>query len=132
MNKAFVDTMIAHMKQGGIVAKPSPWMVEGMGEKAMNVRYVGLKITADWAEVFSLSNNLLLKFVIDRQTAYLEFYLANKPPFFRIFTKRFTENDKWEILLGDVRKRLKKDKTDYLDHKMQVGNLYSEIKPHLR
>lgn len=132
MNKAFVDTMISNMKQGGIVAKPSFWMVEALGERSVNVRYVGLKLTEDWAEVFSIKNNVLLKFVIDRTTARLEIYLANTPPFFRILTKNFSENDKWETLLGEVRRQLKKDKADYLDHKTKVGNLYALMKPHLR
>jgi len=132
MNKAFVDSVISNIRKANLVTKVSPWMVEGMGEKAMNVRYVGLKVNNEWNEVFSKANNVLLKFVIDRTTARLELYIANTPPFFLVLSKNFTENDKWESLLGDMRSRLKKDKADYLNHTSKVGNLYVIMKPHLR
>lgn len=132
MNKAFVDSVISNIKKADIVTKVSPWMVEGMGDKGMNVRYVGLKVDREWNKVFSIQNNILLKFVIDRTTARVELYIANKPPFFRILSKHFIEGDKWETILGDMRSRLKKDKTDYLAHTSKVGNLYVEMRPHLR
>lgn len=134
MNKAFVDILISNMKRGDLVTKASAWMVEGTGEKetGMNVRYVGIKVDNDWNEVFSKANNLLLKFIIDRSTARIEFYLANKPPFFRIISRNFKDGDKWETILGEVRSRLKKDKAEYIDHKAQVGNLYVAMKPHLK
>lgn len=132
MSKSFVDHLIHNMKLADMVMKASPWMVEGRGDASMNVRFVGLKLKDDWLDLFPPGNNLMIKFVVDRNTAMMEFYLANKPPFFRIFTKRFNDNDKWELLLGDFKRRLKKDKTDALNHTESVGNLYSLMKPHLK
>jgi hypothetical protein len=132
MSKKFVDQMIHHMKLAGIVAKAAPWMIEGIREQQMNVRYVGLHLRDDWLEVFPPGNNLLLKFIVDRNTARIEFYLANKPPFFRIITKHFTEHDKWEPILGGLKLQLKKDKAEIVNHIESVGNLYAALKPHLK
>lgn len=132
MSKNFVDQMIHHMKLADMVAKAAPWMVEGIHEQQMNVRYVGLKLKDDWLEIFPAGNNLMMKFIIDRNSARIEFYLANKPPFYRFSTKHFTEHDKWETLLGGLKQKLKKDKADVINHKEEVGNLYAELKPHLK
>ena len=127
MSKGFVDQLLHNMKLAGIGAKASPWGVEGMRDVQMNVRYVGIKLNDEWVDVLPEGNNLLLKFVIDRNTAFLEFYLANKPPFFKISSTRFTDNDKWELLLGEFRRRLKRDKSDFISHTDKVGNLYAMI-----
>lgn len=132
MSKSFVDHLIHNMKLADMVTKASPWMVEGRGDASMNVRFVGIKLKDDWLEILPLGNNLMIKFVIDRNTAMMEFYLANKPPFFRIFTKRFTDADKWETLLGDMKRKLKRDKGEYQNHTDSVGNLYASLKPHLK
>jgi hypothetical protein len=132
MTKAFVDELIRNLKQAGMVTKASPWMVEGFGDKQFNTRYVGITIKEDWEEIMSSSNNLLIKFLIGRNEAYLEFYLANKPPFLKIWQTRFTQQDKWEILLGEFKRRLKKDKAEYMNHTESVGNLYLLIQPHLK
>lgn len=132
MSKQFVDEMIHNMKLAGIVTRASPWMVEGMREGQMNVRYVGIKPTDDWLEIFSANNNLLVKFVIDRNTATIEYHIANKPPFFKFVSRQFSDNDKWETLLGEIKRRLKKDKKEFLNHTEEVGNLYARIKPQLR
>lgn len=127
MNKAFVDSLVQNMKKADIVTKASLWMVEGMGEKGMNVRYVGVKPFADWRDIIPEENNLLIKFIIDRQSSYFELYLANRPPFIRIIRRNFTATDKWEPMLGEVKRRLNNDKTDYLQHRDKVGNLYAGI-----
>lgn len=132
MNKLFVDDMIANMKKAGIVTKATPWMVEEMGEKEMNVRYVGIRPFHDWLDIFSDDNNVLLKFIISRNESSIDFFLANKPPFVFITKKRFTTTDKWETLLGDVKRRLSKDKEDVVHHNEKVGNLYGVIQPHLK
>lgn len=132
MTKAIVDTLISNMKKAGIVTKAAPWMVEGMGEKQMNVRYVGIKPTDDWLNILSGENNLLIKFIMDRNSSYFEFYLANKPPFLRITSKSFSSEDKWETLLGEIKRRLHKDKTDYLKHMDSVGNWYVMIEKQLK
>jgi len=84
------------MKLAGLVSKASPWMVEGRptdkgetGDKQANVRFVGLVLQDDWLEVFSAEDNLLLKFVIDRTSGSVEFYLANATPFTKIITRQF-------------------------------------------
>lgn len=132
MSKQFVDEMIHNMRLAGIVSKAAPWMVEGIRDAQMNVRYVGIKLTHDWLDILSENNNLLLKFVIDRNTANLEFYIANKPPFFKFAVRQFSDSDKWEIVLGEVKRKLKKDKSDVLNHTESVGNLYARIKPYLK
>lgn len=131
MTKATVDTLIQNMKRAGIVTKATPWVFEGVGDKQMSVRYVGLALDPEWQEIMSAKNNLLLKFVIDKTTARLEFYLANKPPFIKITSNQFTSTDKWELLLGDLKRRLRKDKTAVQNHTDAVGNLYALLKPHL-
>jgi len=132
MSKDFVDNIIHNMKLAYMVAKAAPWMVEGIMDQQKNVRYVGINLKDDWLEIFSPKDNLLLKFVIDRNSAYLEFFIANKPPFFRIISKHFTDRDKWENLLGEFKRKLKKDKIDSLNHMEDVGNLYASLKPHLK
>ena len=132
MTKSFVDSMIHNLKLAHMVAKASPWTMEGFGDKQMNVRYVGIKIIDDWGDIFSKKNNLLLKFIIDRKSARIEFYLANKPPFLKFYTTYFSNTDKWETLLGEVKRKLKKDKFDVINHKDSIGNLYSLLTPHLK
>ncbi len=132
MSKAFVDNLIHNMKLAGVITKVTPWSVEGFGDKALNVRYLGIKLPEDWQEIFSDKNNLLLKFVIDRSTAVVEFYLANKPPFVKIITRDFNDGDKWENVLGEVKNRLKRDKADFQNHNEQVGNIYSRINAALK
>lgn len=132
MSKDFVDRLIHNMKLADMVAKASPWMVEGIRDQEKNVRYIGVKLKDDWLDIFPTGNNFLLKFVIDRGGGYVEFYLANKPPFLRITTKRFSDQDKWETLLGEFKRKMKKDKTDYVNHQESVGNLYALIKPCLK
>lgn len=132
MSKDFVDSLIHSMRLADMVAKAAPWMVEGIRDERKNVRYVGVKIKDDWVDIFPVGNNFLLKFVIDRASAHVEFYIANKPPFFRITTKRFGDKEKWETILGEFKRKMKKDKTDYMNHWEGVGNLYALIKPHLK
>ncbi|MDE2025459.1 MAG: hypothetical protein KGJ07_03125 [Patescibacteria group bacterium] len=132
MAKAFVDTLISNMKKAGIVTKATPWVVEGMGDKQMNVRYVGIKPFADWTEIIAAENNLLLKFVTDRTQSYFELFLANKPPFVWVTRKNFTDADKWELLLGDIKRRLNKDKEEVVRHEEKAGNLFVVLKPHLK
>src|SRR5258708_4867574 len=101
MNKTFVNSLIQNMKKAAIITKASSWTVEGIGEKAMHVRYVGIKPFNDWRDIIPEHNNLLIKFVIDKQTSYFELYLANQPPFIRIIRRNFSAGDKWEPMLGE-------------------------------
>lgn len=132
MTKTFVDELIANMKKAGIVTKAAPWMVEGMGEKQMNVRYVGIRPFGDWTDIIPGENNFLLKFIVSRSESSFDFFLANKPPFVFITKRHFTTSDKWEILLGDIKRRLAKDKEDAIRHQDKVGNLYVVIEQHLK
>src|SRR5579883_2077188 len=112
MNKTFVNTLIQNMKKAEIVTKASPWVFEGMGEKQMSMRYVGIKPFNDWLDIIPKENNLLLKFVFDKKESYLELYLANKSPFTRITRKHFGDSDKWETMLGEIKRRLSADKAE--------------------
>jgi hypothetical protein len=132
MQKTPINTLIKNMQSAGIVTKATPWVNEGIGEKAMEVRYVGIRVGSDWEEIMSQSNNLLLKFVRDSKIAYLEFYLANTPPFLKLNTIRLNETDKWEWFLGELKRKLKKDKDAYIHHEQTVGNLYEKMKPFLK
>jgi hypothetical protein len=127
MNKTFVNTLIQNMKKADIITKASPWVIEGVGDKGMNVRYVGIKPFDDWRDIIPAENNLLIKFVIDKQSSYFELFLANKPPFIWIIRRNFSEGDKWEPMLGEIKRRLHNDKTEFLQHKDKVGNLYGMI-----
>lgn len=124
--------MISNMKLAGIITKALPWMVEGYGEKQMNVRYIGIKVAQDWQEICSEKNNLMVKFAIDRTSAYMDLYLANKPPFVRIMSSRFTNHDKWETILGECKRKLKKDKADITNHTEKIGNLYKPLLGYLK
>lgn len=132
MTKAYIDELIRNMKNAGLVAKATPWSYEGFGDKQKNVRYVGLNILEDWLEIFSAVDNLLLKFISDRSSGYVEYYLANKPPFVKFSAASLHEGMKWEILLGELKRKLKKDKNEYLHHTDSLDNLYARIKPHLK
>ncbi|HSW96562.1 MAG TPA: hypothetical protein VLF89_01920 [Candidatus Saccharimonadales bacterium] len=127
MNKGFVDSLVQNMKKAEIITKASPWVVEGIGEKQMHVRYVGIKPFNDWLAIIPEGNNLLLKFVIDKQSSYFELFLANKPPFIWMVRKNFTVGEKWEPMLGEIKRRLHHDKTEFLQHRDKVGNLYGMI-----
>lgn len=131
MTKLFIDTLIQNMKKSNIVTKASEWMIEGIGDKQMNVKFVGIRPTNEWLNLLSIENNLLIKFIIDKSLGYLEFYLANKPPFIKIETRDIRDNDKWEVLLGEIRRRLNKDKDEYKSGDFSLGNKYALIKPHL-
>lgn len=132
MTKSFVDTLIQNMKKADIVTKSAPWMVEGFGEKEMHVRFVGIKPYGEWKDLFSEKNNLLLKFIVDRKHSYFEFYLANKPPFTKIITRDFTDGDKWEVMLGEIKRRLTKDKAEVVNHTSSMGNIYERIQKDLK
>lgn len=138
MTKAVVDELISNMRKAGIVTKATPWMIEGMDAKqnpdkvGMNIRYVGIRATEDWDSIFSDTDNLLIKFIIDRSTSSFEFYLANKPPFLKITSRYFSAGDKWEILLGEIRRKLRKDFADYKSNSAGIGNWYTILKPHLK
>lgn len=132
MPKKDIDHLIANMKKGGVVTKVAPWMDEFTLNKNLEVRYVGIKMPQDWEEIMSPANNLLLKFTHTRGDSRVEFLLANKPPFFKFWTQKLTENVKWEYLIGEMKNRLKKDKEEFVHHKDKAGNIYKEIAKFLK
>lgn len=107
-------------------------MIEGVANSKSDVRYVGLKLSGDWLELFSTQDNLLLKFLLIKQTVQMEIYLANTPPFFKIFSQYLRESDKWEIVLGEFKRRLKKDKEEVIKHQAKIDNLWVKIAPLLK
>jgi hypothetical protein len=137
MSKAVVDELVRNMKAAEIVSKVSPWMVEGktVGEgadKQVNVRFVGLVLKDEWLDIFSVKDNILLKFITDRSSSAVEFYLANATPFVKIITRNFSDGDKWETVLGEVKRRLKRDKQEVVNHTEQVGNIYARVRKYLK
>lgn len=132
MSKKTIDSLIRNMQKSGLVTKAAPWMVEGVGERELSVRYVGLRVDEDWNDVMSSHNNLLIKFLVDKKSGWIEYYLANKPPFLKIMTANLTDADKWETLLGELKRRLRKDKEEYDTDKEKVSNIYRKIKDHIK
>jgi hypothetical protein len=124
MNKTFINTLIKNLQKSGMVTNITPWVFEGIGDRKMEVRYVGLKLNQDWEDLISSRNNILIKCLMDKPNAFLEMYIANKPPFFRFWSTRFTTSSKWETILGEVRQRIRKDKEDSIRHQEKAGNLY--------
>lgn len=132
MNKTFLNTLIKNMQKAGIVTKASDWFIEGHNEKQLFIKYVGIKPSDDWQDIISPNNNLMLKIILDKDTAYSEFYLANKPPFIKLSGAKLTQSSKWETLLGELKRRLRKDKEEYQHHTQQAGNIYELIKQSLK
>ena len=132
MTKTNINTFISNLKKANLVTKVTPWMIEGIDNGKSEVRFVGLKLKDDWLELFSTKDNLLLKFILVKQTVRLEIYLANIPPFYKIFGLYLRESDKWETVLGELKRILKEDKEDFINHDTKVDNLWIKIKPYLR
>ncbi len=132
MNRTTVNTFVQNMKKAGIVTKASEWSIEGFGEKELAVKYVGIKLDESWVEIFSLKNNLLLIFYLDKNTARADVLLANKPPFLKIISVPITATTKWEIVLGEFKRQLKKDKLDAQHHVAKIDNLYVKIQKYLK
>ena len=130
MNKTQINKLISNLKKANLVTKSSVWTVEG--EKDCYVRYVGIKTPDDWKDIFSMSDNLLLKFQIQKQTAFLDFLIANKTPFCNVTRKYLNPQDKWESILGEMKRKLKQDKREYLMHNYSVDNWFAKIKGHLK
>lgn len=132
MSKSIITTFIQHLKKADLTTKITPWMVEGAGDKAWDVRYVGLKLSSEWLEIFSPQDNVLLKFKSSRTETWLEFYLANKTPFFKVTSWKLNENSKWEVMFGELRRQLKKDKQEFQHHQATVNNLFKKLQPFLK
>lgn len=132
MTKTQVDNLIANMKKAAMVTKVSPWSMEAIKDIEYHVRYVGLKVSADWLDIFSGNNNLLIKFSVSRKSSKGELFLANFPPFTKIINLKLSSTIKWEVMLGDVKNKLKKDKADFLKSCYKIDNLYAKVKDQLR
>lgn len=132
MTKTDVNNLIKNMTKAGIVTKASPWAMEAIADQEYHVRYVGLNMLDDWAEIFALSNNLLIKFSVNRKQAQAELFLANQTPFIKIKNLKLDPGSKWELMLGQVKQQLKKDKAEFLAHQDKLGNLFVKIKDALK
>ncbi len=132
MNRTVINTLIQNMKKAGIVTKASEWSIEGFGEKELAVKYVGVRLDESWAEILSLKNNFLLVFYLDKNSAKADLLLANKPPFLRIISVPITAMTKWEIVFGEFKRQLKKDKLDAQHHVAKIDNLYLKIQKFLK
>lgn len=127
MKKSEVNSAISALNKAKVTTKVTPWFFEERGGEKVEVRYVGLKLDAEWDEIFSRNNLLLLSFVFTKQFQNLDVSLANSTPFVKIMSFNLDEVSKIDVLLGDLRRRLKQDKQTFLHHQDQVGNLYKKI-----
>lgn len=132
MTKTQLNTIISNLKKAGMVTKVTPWLIEGLGDTKADIRYVGLKLSQDWLEIMPPENNVMLKFVLVKTVASMEIYLANKPPFFKIHSQYLRDGDKWETLLGELKRRLKKDKEEATNHEAKIDNVWVKLRPHLK
>ena len=122
MGKQTINSFITKMKKGGVVTRVTPWMFE----QDQEVRYVGVR-PIDWQEIFSTSNNILFKFSVADHKDHLQILFANNPPFIQLVRLPLTKLSKWETILGELKRTLKKDKKLYQSHTYQIDNLYLKI-----
>jgi hypothetical protein len=120
------------MKKAGVITRASEWTNEGTFESESLVKYVGIRLDESWTDIFDLQNNILIQFTLKKSTAYLDFYLANTPPFYKITSVTLKDSDKWEVLIGTLRNQLKKDKLDAQHHQGKIDNLYQSLKKYLK
>ena len=132
MNRTTINTFIQNLKKAGLVTKASEWSIQGFKDRELAIKYVGIKLDASWEEIFSLKNNLLVIFYLDKNTAYLEIMLANVPSFVKIISVPVLATTKWELVFGELKRRLKKDKQDALHHVAKIDNLYVKIQKFLK
>ena len=132
MNKTTINTLIKNMKKAGVITRASEWSNEGTPAVEVIAKYVGIKLDDSWTELFSTKNNILLKFILKKEAVFLEYYLANTPPFILISTVRVQPTDKWETLLGELKLQLKKDKKAVQQHTARIDNLFARIQSKLQ
>ncbi len=120
------------MQKAAIVTKASDWFMEGIGDATTTAKYVGLKLDDSWSEIFSLSNNVMCKFVLLKTQGHVEFYLANKPPFVMISVAKLSDASKWETVFGELKRQLKAEKLALQHHKGKINSSFSKIKPYLK
>lgn len=132
MTKTDVNNLIKNMTKAGIVSKASSWTMEAVDHLEYHIRYVGIKVADDWDEIFSTQNNLLIKFSVNKKSSKAELFLANLPPFVKITNLKLSPTIKWEVMLGEVKNRLKKDKADFLKSCYKIDNLYVKLKKDIR
>ncbi len=120
------------MQKAKVVTKASDWFMEGLGDEAVAAKYVGLKLDGSWVDIFSLANNVMCKFVLQKTNGFVEFYLANKPPFIRLAVMKLSDSSKWEVLVGELKHQLKAEKLAEQHHVGKINSSFSKIKPHLK
>lgn len=132
MAKKVIDDFLKNLRKSDLMLKVSPWMPEGGGGHEFDVRYVGIKVPEDLKHIIPEGNNMLLRLKSERTDTWLEFYLANQPPFFKIDQTRLREGDKWETILGYFKGKLKKDFEEYKKNNTKLDNIYLKLKPKLK
>lgn len=132
MNRTTINTLIRNMKKAGIVTKVTEWQMVGMSEGEQAIKYVGIKIDTEWEKLFSKQNNLLITFILEKNSAKAVLSLANVPPFVPVFTSKLTDMVKWETLLGEWKRALNRDKEAYTKGNANVSNSYNKIRKFLR
>lgn len=132
MAKKIIDDFLKNLRKSELTLKVSPWMSEGGGGHEYDIRYVGIKIPKDIEHIIPAANHLLLRLKSERADTWLEFYLANQPPFFKIDQTRLKDGDKWEIILGYFKNKLKRDFEDYQKNSTRLDNIYLKLKPKLK
>ncbi len=132
VKKSQINTLVTHLTKAGLTTKVSSWFFEERGDAKVEVRYVGLKLGEEWAEVFSQKNLLLLAFVYSTKRQELQVFFANATPFVLLKSLPIESEMKVEAVLGDLRRELKSDKQAFLHHKDQIGNMYKKLVNHLK
>jgi hypothetical protein len=120
------------MTKAGIVTKALPWMMEALPDGEYHTRFVGVRVTDDWADLIDPTNNFLCKFLISKTKGVLEVYLANKPPFIKVYTAGLKPDSKWELVLGEFKRQLRKDKEAYTKHQATIDNVFGKMRAGLK
>jgi hypothetical protein len=127
MNKSYINTFIRNIKKAGHLTKDSDWVFDSNYKEKIEVKYAGFRFGKDFDDVISSNNNFILKFNLSKSGCFLDIYLANKTPFVKLVSKKLNETEKWEIILGELKRNLRKDKDDFIHHIDKAGNLFALI-----
>ena len=132
MSKKHIDQIIKGLKEHDYVIHCAKWQMEAIEDQEYHVRFLGLKIPSDWKSIINPKNNILLKFITSRKQTFLEYYLANQPPFTLIVKTKIDREDTYKDVIGPFKQQLNRDKLDYQRNKHQFDNIYLKIKPSLK
>lgn len=132
MTKAKIDQLIKYLQAKKLLGQIGKWQMEALEDSEYHVRYVGVTLPADWQNIISTKNNFLLKFLVNRQKATLEYYLANKSPFILFWQIGIKPETDWKDILGPLKQKLNKDKKEFIANEVKIDNLFVKIKSQLK